>query len=57
MENSKSRFQDKKYREGSLFDKWQYDSETMTLPCIDGKRRTLKEIRELKEKGIKVVNW
>ena len=57
MENKQNRFQDKKIREGSLFDKWQYDSETYTEMCNDGKRRTLKEIRELKEKGIKVVDW
>lgn len=47
----KTRFSEQKARPGSLFDKWKYDSETMTVPCKDGKRRTLKEIVELEKKG------
>jgi len=38
----------------SIHERWAQDSDTFTIECKDGKRRTFKERRELREKGIDV---
>ena len=51
----KSRFNnEKKDKKLSIHERWKQDSNSMTILCKDGKRRTLKERRELREKGIDV---
>ena len=47
-----SRFENNKKL--SIHERWKQDSDTFTIECKDGKRRTLKERRELRKKGIDV---
>lgn len=49
-----SRFEDNKKL--SIHERWKQDSDTFTIECKDGKRRTLDEIVKLEEQGIKIID-
>lgn len=53
----KSRFNnEKKDKRLSIHERWAEDSDSLTIKCSDGKRRTLDEIVKLEEQGIKIID-
>lgn len=49
-----SRFEENKKL--SIHERWAEDSNSLTIKCSDGKRRTLDEIVKLEEQGIKIID-
>lgn len=49
-----SRFENNKKL--SIHERWAEDSDSLTIKCSDGKRRTLDEIVKLEEQGIKIID-